>query len=161
MSIDKTLFRLIAGSFATGVTVVTTGRAGAYHGMTASSFASLSLDPSYVLVCIDRQAETLPMLQDTGAFNVNILTEEQEELSRQFAIKQSPQAHGLEGVDYSLGKTGLPVLKGCLAYFECRIAQQFDGGDHIIFVGEVLDGGLVVDAAPLAYYRGVYRRLAQ
>ena len=138
---DKVLFRQLAGSFASGVTVITTGDGGGFHGMTASAFSSVSLDPMLVLVCVDRTAETLPFLQRSLLFNVNILSQRQEQLSRQFATKASPQSDRLDGVDFHLGTTGVPVIEGCVAYFECRVVQQYDGGDHIIFVGEV-EGGV-------------------
>jgi flavin reductase (DIM6/NTAB) family NADH-FMN oxidoreductase RutF len=159
LSIDPTFFRQVVGSFASGVTVIATGREGAYHGMTASAFTSLSLDPTMVLVCVDRTAETLPFLQAAGAFSVNILTADQEEVSRQFASKSSPQAHGLEGIDFRVGKHGVPVIRGCLAYLECRTVQQYDGGDHVIFIGEVDDAG-AEDGEPLLYFRSRYRGIA-
>ena len=160
MSIDPALFRQVAASFASGVTIVTTGSKGDFHGMTVSAFTSLSVDPTLVLVCIDRGAETLPFLQRTGRFNISILTTDQEQLSRQFATKGSPQSHGLTDVDYYLGKSGLPLLRDALAYFECRTTQQYDGGDHVIFTGEVEAAGLSEEGDPLAYYRGRYRQLA-
>jgi flavin reductase (DIM6/NTAB) family NADH-FMN oxidoreductase RutF len=160
LSIDPALFTQIAGSFASGVTVITTGSQGEFHGMTASAFTSLALDPTLVLVCIDRAAETLPVLQHSGRFNVNILAADQEQLSRQFATKSSPESHGLQGVDYSLGESGLPLLAGALAWFECRTVQQYDGGDHVIVVGEVEAGGVRDDGEPLLYFRRRYRRLA-
>jgi flavin reductase (DIM6/NTAB) family NADH-FMN oxidoreductase RutF len=158
-SIDKMLFRQIAGSFASGVTVVTTGGDGEYHGMTASAFSSLSLEPPLVLVCVDRTAATLPYLQASGAFNISILTDAQEQISRQFAAKDSPQSR-LEDTDHHLGANGIPILDNCLAYFECRVVSQYDGGDHIIFVGEVTSGALGDSNEPLLYYRSAYRRLA-
>lgn len=159
MSIDKTLFRQVAGSFATGVTVITTGSEGAYHGMTASAVASLSLEPTQILVCVERTAQTLPAIQSSGYFNVNILSEDQEDLSRLFASKDAPQFHELDGVDYSLGKDGVPLLKGTLGYFECRVVQQYDGGDHVIFIGEVEHAGLGEAERPLLYYRSRYHRI--
>ena len=160
MSIDQTLFRQVAGSFATGVTVITTGADGAYHGMTASAVASLSLEPTQVLVCIERTAHTLPTLQSSDYFNINVLSEDQEDLSRLFASKEAQQGHALDGVDYSLGKHGVPLLKGTLGYFECRVVQQYDGGDHVIFVGEVEHAALGDAGRPLLYYKGRYRRMA-
>jgi flavin reductase (DIM6/NTAB) family NADH-FMN oxidoreductase RutF len=157
MAIDQTLFRQLAGSFATGVTVITTGAEGSFRGMTASSFASLSLDPTLVLVCVDKSAETLAVLKAAGRFNVNILSAEQEGLSRTFARKESPEAHGLTGIDYRLGELGLPVLNGSLAYLECEVVEQYDGGDHIIFLGEVMHGELGAPDLPLLYFRGRYR----
>jgi flavin reductase (DIM6/NTAB) family NADH-FMN oxidoreductase RutF len=159
LSIDKTLFRQVAGSFATGVTVITTGYQGVYHGMTASAVASLSLEPTQVLVCIDRTAQTLPVLQASGYFNVNILSEDQEDLSRFFASKEAQQSHALDDIDFSLGRLGVPLLKGTLGYFECRVVQQFDGGDHVIFIGEVEHAALDEGEQPLVYYRSRYRRL--
>ena len=157
MSIDRALFRQVAGSFASGVTVITTGDDGEFHGMTASAFTSLSLEPTRVLVCVDKKAETLPALQSSGRFVVNILAADQEQLSRTFASKDSPQAHGLAGIDYELGELGVPVLNGALAYFECALAQEIDGGDHVIVIGEVENAGVGEIEDPLLYFRGRYR----
>jgi flavin reductase (DIM6/NTAB) family NADH-FMN oxidoreductase RutF len=160
MAIDKDLYRRLAGSFASGVTVITTGHNGIYHGMTASAFASLSLEPLLVLICVEKTAHTYPVLDQSGVFNVNILSASQEGMSRVFASKDSPEAHGLVGVNYRLGETGAPLLAGTLAFMECRVVGRYDGGDHTIFTGEVLNGGLGDGDEPLIYYRGRYRRLA-
>ena len=128
--------------------------------MTASAFISLSLNPTLVLVSVDRSADTLPILQKTGRFNVSILSAHQENLSRQFATKNSPESNGLIGVDYSVGAGGLPLIKGALAYFECRTLHEYDGGDHIIFAGEVEAIEVSQEEEPLLYFRGHYRRLA-
>ena len=157
MSIDKALFRQVAGSFASGVTVITTGSEGNFHGMTASAFTSLSLEPTLVLVCFDKRAETLEALQAAGRFNVNILAADQEHLSRTFASKDSPAAHGFNGIDYEIGELGLPVLVGSLAYFECLVKEEVDGGDHMIIIGEVENGGIGEIEDPLLYFRGRYR----
>jgi flavin reductase (DIM6/NTAB) family NADH-FMN oxidoreductase RutF len=156
MSVDKDLFRQVAGSFASGVTVITTGRDGNYHGMTASSFSSLSLDPPLILVCFDLTAATLAAVDATGAFVVNILGSQQENLSRQFA---SRGAHSLDGVEYELGELGIPVIRDALAHFECRVARRHLEGDHVILVGEVEAGAVDNGDDPLLYFRGSYRRL--
>lgn len=161
MSIDKALFRQVVGSFASGVTVITTGTEGKFHGMTASAFSSLSLDPTMVLVCVDKQAQTNAILAESGRFNVNILAGDQEHLSRTFASKDSPAAHGLAGIDYRLGELGLPLLNNALSFMECTIKEQLEGGDHIIFVGEVQNAGVGEAEDPLLYYRGKYRKLAE
>src|SRR5688500_2190804 len=114
LAIDQLLYRRAVGSFASGVTVITTGSDGVYHGMTASAFASLSLEPTQVLVCVDRAAETYPILERTGAFNVNILSAEQEHLSRIFSTKDAPERHTLAGIDFQLGSMGVPLLEGAL-----------------------------------------------
>ena len=160
MPIDKSLFRQVAGSFGSGVTVITTGLEGRYHGMTASAFCSLSLDPFQIIVCVDRAAHTLPLLQESGRFNVNILGAGQEALSRIFASKDAPERVTFDGIDFTLTQKGVPLLKGAIASFQCRVAQQFDGGDHIVIVGEVEDAAVGDGDEPLIYFRGGYRRLA-
>ena len=157
---DKTLFRQVVGSFACGVTVVTTGIEGRFHGMTASAFSSLSLDPCLVLVCIDRSALTLPALQESGRFNINILSDSQQHLSQTFSSQDAPDAHELRGVDFHLGEYGQPVLEAVLGFLECELKEQYDGGDHIIAVGEVMTAGIGKAEAPLAYFRSNYRELA-
>jgi flavin reductase (DIM6/NTAB) family NADH-FMN oxidoreductase RutF len=166
MPVDQALFRQIAGSFASGVTVVTTGAEGDYQGMTASAFTSLSLTPPMILVCVDRTSRTGTLIQQSmessGRFNVNILAADQEEVSRAFARSLAEnESDSLRGVPYDLGQFGVPILKGTLAYFECHVALKYDGGDHLIFVGEVEDGGVSDRPGPLLYFRGKYRRLGE
>jgi flavin reductase (DIM6/NTAB) family NADH-FMN oxidoreductase RutF len=156
MTLDKDLFRRVAGSFASGVTVVTTGQDGNYHGMTASSFSSLSLDPPLILVCFDLTAATLAAVDATGAFVINILGSQQEPLSRQFA---SRGAHSLDEVNFEIGEIGIPILSDTLAHFECRVARRHIEGDHVILVGEVIAGDVDHGDDPLLYFRGSYRRL--
>ena len=156
MTVDKDLFRQVAGSFASGVTVITTGRDGDYHGMTASSFSSLSLDPPLILVCFDLTAATLSAVDATGAFVVNILAAEQEAISRQFA---SRGAHTLDDVAFDLGELGMPIIHDSLAHFECQVARRHIEGDHVILVGAVEAGAVDQGDDPLLYYRGSYRRL--
>ncbi len=157
---DKTLFRQVVGSFTCGVTVITTGIEGAFHGMTASAFTSLSLDPCLVLVCIDRQALTLPALQESGHFNVNILSARQQHLSMTFSSKDTPETYRLDGVDFHLGEYGQPLLDSVIGYLECELREQYEGGDHIIAVGEVMTAGIGEPDPPLAYFRSNYRELA-
>ena len=159
MGIDNLLFRQLAGSFATGVTVVTSGFEDSFHGMTASSFTSLSLEPPMILVCIDRSARTLPIIQNSRIFNINVLASSQEQLSRTFATRYEPGSDGMRGVSFDLGKLGAPLLEGCLAQFECRVKETYDGGDHVIFAGEVEHGYFDDSALPLLYFRGKYRAL--
>ena len=159
MSIDASRYRQIMGHFATGVTVVTTAVDGWLHGMTASAVASLSLDPLLLLVCVDKAAHAYDELTKAGRFGVNILAEEQEELSRLFAETSEPEQGQLRGAGYHFGPNGTPVLEDCLAYLECAVADQCAGGDHTIFIGQVLGGEVVREAPPLLFYRGGYRRL--
>jgi len=157
MPIDGELFKRVLGSFASGVTIVTTqDRAGQPKGMTVSAFSSVSLDPPLVLICIDRKAESLPGLQETGHFAVNILGEGQDGVSRRFAAKGVDR---FAGVRVRAGATGLPILEGALGVLECRVVGEHPAGDHTIFVGEV-EAAAVGPATPLLHFRGRYGRFA-
>ena len=157
MPVDKNQFRTALSRFASGVTVVTTADADARPlGLTVSAFSSLSLEPPLVLVCIDRDAYIHAALQTSGVFVVNILTTEQEHLSRLFASREPDK---FTGVGYTAGNTGAPMLADALAALECRIKAVYEGGDHTIFVGEVEHTHVREDAHPLLYYRGGYANL--
>jgi flavin reductase (DIM6/NTAB) family NADH-FMN oxidoreductase RutF len=160
VAIDPLEFRSIIGSFATGVTVITTAANGEMQGMTANAVTSLSLDPVMLLICVDRSSHTHRILEAGGAFTVNVLGEHQQDVSRLFAKKAEPERGTLRGQPFRIGKTGAPVLEDCLAFFECRVAEVHSGGDHTIFLGEVIDLGIVKDVPPLLFFRGAYRSLA-
>lgn len=160
MTVDPLEYRSIIGSFATGVTVITTAAGDEMQGMTANAVTSLSLDPVMLLICVDRASHTHRILEAGGAFTVNILGEHQEDVSRLFAKKAEPQRGTLRGQDFRIGKTGAPVLEDCLAFIECRVAEVHSGGDHTIFLGEVVDLGIVNDGKPLLFFRAGYRTLA-
>jgi len=159
MSIDAARFRQIIGHFATGVTVITTAHEGWLHGMTANAITSVSLDPLLLLICVDHAAHAHEQLTKAGGFAVNILGEEQEDLSRLFANTAEPEQNSLRGAAYHFAMHGAPVLDESLAYLECEVIDRCEGGDHTIFIGAVLEGDLVQEAAPLIFYRGGYRRL--
>ena len=156
MPIDEFRFRQAMGHFATGVTVVTTAHAGCLYGMTVSSFASLSLKPPLVLICVDQNLNTHTAIADAGQFAVNILEQRQEHLSRRFATREDDK---FTGIAWHTGRFGMPVLEGALAVIECRLHNTFPGGDHTIFVGEVLDAE-IDQGSPLLYYRRGYHELA-
>ncbi len=156
MSIDAADYRRVVGEFATGVSVVTTAVDGRLHGTTVNSLTSVSLDPLLLLVCIDRKANAHRELEAGGRFGVNILAAEQEDLSRLFAESNRPEQGRLHGVPYHMGPHGTPVLEDCLAYLECEVTDQRPGGDHTIFIGAVLGGETVREAAPLLFHRGGY-----
>ncbi len=159
MGVDPAEFRTIIGHFATGVTVITTAAGDELHGMTANAVSSLSLDPVMMLICVDKTTYTHGMLEAGGVFTVNILGEHQEALSRVFAKKSAPERGSLLGQPYRLGTTGAPILDDCLAFMECRVKSVLDGGDHSIFLGEVVSEGVVEDVRPLLFYRGGYHNL--
>ena len=159
MSIDAASYRRIIGQFATGVTVVTTAVDGRLHGMTANALTSVSLDPLLLLVCVDKGTHAHDELTNAGRFGVNILAEEQEEVSNLFAATTEPEQERLQGVSYHLGPNGAPIIDGCLAYVECAVTDRCPGGDHTIFIGEVLGAEIFREAPPLVFFQGRYRRL--
>ena len=159
MSLDAAGYRKLIGHFATGVTVITTAHGGLMHGMTANAVTSVSLDPLLLLVCVDREAHAYEQVLRSGRFGVNILAEEQEDISRLFATKGAPELGQLRGAAFRLGGHGTPVLEGCLAHVECEVVDRCEGGDHTIFIGAVLDGQVLRDTPPLLFYQAAYRRL--
>ncbi|MBI4492279.1 MAG: flavin reductase [Chloroflexi bacterium] len=160
MAIDPLRFRKVIGNFATGVTVLTTVTPVGVYGMTANAVTSLSLEPTLVLVCIDRQATTHDYVQRSKVFALNILSEAQQDLSRLFARPDSTPERALATVEYEPAASGSPILRGALAYLDCRVVAEYPGGDHTIFVGEVDEAAVVEgEAAPLIFFRGQYRSL--
>lgn len=157
MTIDPNRQRQIMGHFATGVTVVTTDGEAGSHGMTANAVASLSLDPPLVLVAVDRRAAMLQYLHKNRCFAVNILRDDQEPLSRRFAVPGPKDFCELATIP---GTTGAPILAGAVAHLDCRLHEVLPGGDHEIFIGQIVDGECA-GGPPLIYYGGKYCRLAE
>ena len=156
MAFDPAELRRVMGCFATGVTVITTrDQSGQPYGLTANAVTSLSLEPPLLLICVDRKAETFPHFFDSKIFVLNILGEDQEEISRRFAKTGGDK---FAGVPHRVGHLDTPVLKGTLGHVECRIIETLEGGDHVIHVGEVQHAE-AHDGRPLIFYRGKYRRL--
>jgi flavin reductase (DIM6/NTAB) family NADH-FMN oxidoreductase RutF len=155
MTIDQAEFRTAMGHFASGVTVVTTRSGGEPVGLTVSAFCSLSLDPPLVLVCIEKSVRSHDAIQGAGSFAVNILASDQEHLSRRFASSADEK---FESVGLREGLDDLPLLEGALTVVQCRVREELEGGDHTIFVGEVVEVE-VGSGEPLLYYRGGYREL--
>lgn len=155
--VDAALFRQLLGRFATGVTVITTrNTAGEPEGMTASSVASVSLDPPLLLVSVDHQNVMDQALAHSSHFIVNVLAADQEALSRRFAELENNR---FDGVGFHTGKHGLPILDGVLAHIECTKHAVVDAGDHAVYIG-LVTGGAVTDRRPLLYYRGGYANLS-
>ncbi|HEU4327217.1 MAG TPA: flavin reductase family protein [Roseiflexaceae bacterium] len=155
MPLDEARFRQTMGHFASGVTVVTTQHEGRMYGVTISSFASLSLQPPLILICLDKGSTSHEAIAASGAFVVNILDKRQEHLSRRFSSRDEDK---FTGVAWQPGQLGIPVLDGALGVIECRLHNTLPGGDHTIYVGEVLHVD-VADGSPLLYYRRGYHEL--
>ncbi len=156
--IEVRQFRRAMSHFVTGVTVATTRTtAGEPVGVTINSFTSVSLDPPLVLFCLGRDSRSLPYFSAAGGFAVNVLAADQRELSQRFA--RGP--FDWHGVALDRGVTGAPILKDCLAAFDCTVEAVHDGGDHAIFIGRVQRLWSLREAPPLVYYRSDYARLAE
>ncbi|GAA0796146.1 flavin reductase family protein [Marinobacterium sediminicola] len=155
---DSKAFRAALGTFTTGVTIITaTAQDGTRVGITANSFNSVSLDPPLVLWSLAKSANSLPVFTETKHWNVHVLSVEQESLSGRFASRGEDKFAGIELDD---GLTDAPLLPGCTARFQCRTAFIHDGGDHLIFIGEVLrfDHN---DLPPLVFQSGQYALTAR
>jgi len=157
MAVTQTEFRAALRLFAAGVTVVTSrDEDGQACGMTASAFASVSLEPPLILVCVDHAATAHPALARHGWFAVNVLRRDQEYLSRQFAASGGDK---FAGVAFREGLVGLPVLEDVLTVLECRVTSCHEAGDHTIFVGRV-ERVTSAGGPPLIYFQGTYHHLA-
>ncbi|MGH7844147.1 MAG: flavin reductase family protein [Candidatus Binatia bacterium] len=156
MSVDSKELRAMMGHFVTGVTVVTTkDTTGQNFGITANAFTSVSLHPPLVLVCIDKSAQCYPCFEESGVFAVNILGRQQEEISRRFATKGIDK---FKGLSWHSGASGAPLLDGAVGHVECKVVQRYEGGDHTIYLAEVICGN-VTTGEPLLFFRGRYHRL--
>ena len=153
-------FRKALGQFATGVTVVSAERApGQVHGMTASSFASVSLAPPLVLVCIDHRAHMLAIVEKQKRFGVSILKDNQREISAFFAQpEQNPAEEAALGICFRWTPSGIPLLENTLVQLGCRVVASHISGDHTVFVGEV-ESAEIHSGTPLVHCRGAYHRL--
>jgi flavin reductase (DIM6/NTAB) family NADH-FMN oxidoreductase RutF len=156
MSLDPDAFRAAMGRFASGVTIVTvTDADGSEHGMTVSAFASVSLVPPLVVMCIDHAASMHDLVTDCDFFGVNILASAQEPIARRFA---DTGAQRFEGIGFRRGENGVPILNDVLAYIECRRVSSAEVGDHTVIIGETVAAS-TRDARPLLYYRGGFAQL--
>jgi flavin reductase (DIM6/NTAB) family NADH-FMN oxidoreductase RutF len=153
MAVDPILFKQALSQWASGVTVVTTLKNGGQpHGMTASSVTSLSLDPPMVLICVAKKLYTHTLLEESGFFAVNILNMDQLDYGKRFAGMYPDMEDRFAGIDYHAEMTGAPILPGVLGWVDCRLTQTYTGGDHTIFLGEVLAAAGPGDHDPLLYF---------
>jgi flavin reductase (DIM6/NTAB) family NADH-FMN oxidoreductase RutF len=156
-SADSGAFRQALGQFASGVTIVTTLDAeGRAQGLTVSSFCSVSLEPPLVLVCVDNRSETHAGFRASRLFGVSVLAEDQVEVSQRFA-RGGPEKNAFA---FETGARGTPLVPGALAQLECSLHSAHEGGDHTIYLGEVL-GLRVRPGRPLLYHASGYGRLAE
>jgi 4-hydroxyphenylacetate 3-hydroxylase, reductase component len=151
--LDSRRFRDALGRFATGVTIITTNDPdGAPLGLTANSFNSVSLSPPLVLWSLNRRSRNLAVFESATHYAINVLCMDQIALAGRFA---APIENRFEGIEWRRGKAGMPLFDGCVAWFECTSVFRYEGGDHVIFVGQVEDFGHG-DRVPLLYAGGNY-----
>lgn len=152
--------RKIRGLFASGVTVVTTVHEGKLRGVTVSAFSAVSLNPPLVLICIANESESKDWIAESGAFAVNILSDEQEFLSERFAARAPIMNARFDGAPYHTASTGSPILVDSLAWYDCRMEATHDGGDHTIFIGRVEAVGFGAGGKqPLLYFANRYMKM--
>jgi len=153
--LDASDLRAALGCFATGVTVITArGAGGERVGLTVNSFSAVSLDPPLVLWNLSVHAPSLPVFREAGHFAVNVLSSGQRDLAEQFSQRADDKFTGVN-IAMRDGLGGAPVLDGVAAVFECRNAERYWGGDHVIFLGEV-EAYEFTKKAPLIFCGGEY-----
>jgi flavin reductase (DIM6/NTAB) family NADH-FMN oxidoreductase RutF len=157
MPVDLERFKRAAGSWVSGLTVVTSANGDRRHGMTASAFSSVSAEPPQVLVCCDRGSATHALIRESGAFTISILAQGQAELSELFADKERGAVR-FAGLDCATGVTGCPRIPGALAHIDCSVAQVHEAGTHAVYIG-LVEAADIHDQEPLVFYRGTHRRL--
>ena len=156
MPIDADFFRTLAGSFATGVTIVTTvDDTGQPKGLTSSSYIGLSIEPPLMLISVDKRSRTLPALRHTRAFCINFLSADAEHLSDLFASKAEEKFSGFtwQPADFAAGAPML--IDHSVAIAECQVTEVIEAGDHVVFIARV-DGGIFLGGTPLVYYKRTY-----
>jgi flavin reductase (DIM6/NTAB) family NADH-FMN oxidoreductase RutF len=148
MGVDPSEYKNSLRKFASGVGLVTVATNGNLHGMTVSSFASLSLDPPLVVACLENGSRTRAMVFESRAFSVNILAAHQTHIARAFAAA-GPKT--FDGLAFHSGRKGAPLLDDAIAWIECDVQEIVDGGDHDIVVGEVMSC-TANEGTPLLYF---------
>lgn len=159
--IDDDAFRSLLATWASGVSVITSVSDGVHHGCTVSAFSALSLRPKLILVCLDLESNTLGAVRESGRFAVNLLAEQQHEISDSFAVKTTAEDEDkfLSAKHRLVG--GQPVLEGCLAYLVCELQQEVAGGDHAILIGRPTDGAADHGLHPLVHFRRAYHAIGR
>jgi flavin reductase (DIM6/NTAB) family NADH-FMN oxidoreductase RutF len=158
MAVDPMLLRQVMSQFATGITVVTTCNHKEIHGLTVNAFCSVSLAPPLVLVCIDKKASSHDLIANSGNFAVNILNQAQEPIARKFSTNFLQSEERFADIEYRREATGAPVLAEAVGWLDCKLVADYPGGDHTIFLGEVVASGHRTDMPPLLFFRSRYHQ---
>jgi len=158
--VNPEILREAMRQWATGVVIVTSSHKGATHGMTVSSFTSVSLTPPQVLISLAQETRTHALVKGSHYFGVSILADGQEEISNRFAGRIPDEQDRLSGLETFQLVTGSPLLSDSIAQFDCRVIATFTSGTHTLFIGEVLSARSIEDAKPLLYYNRGYRTVS-
>lgn len=159
--IEPELLRRGMRQWASGVTVVTSVFQGERHGMTVSSFTSISLTPPLVLISVEKGRRTHTIIKNSGIYGVTLLCVEQQEISDRFAGRIPDHQDRFEGLSTYTLRTGVSFLSGGLAGMDCKVVGAFDVGDHTLFIGEVLDIFIDSGHRPLIYFNRDYHQLTE
>jgi flavin reductase (DIM6/NTAB) family NADH-FMN oxidoreductase RutF len=150
MSIDEQEFKRALGRWPSGVTVVTASDGGRLHGMTASAFSSVSLNPKLISVCLDLATITLELVRNSMHFAINVLATTQAPISSHFASKAT-EAFRFRGIEFVLGNNQCPLIVGAIAQLECKVFAIHLAGDHVLLIGEV-ERVQIAPGDPLLYF---------
>lgn len=159
MTLDAERLRTAMRAWTSGVTVVTVAHAGEQHGMTVSSFASISLDPPLIVISLQTASRTHELVSRAGAFGVTVLSADQREISERFAGQLSESGDRLGGLETETLLTGAPMIKGGLAHLDCRVTQSIPVGMNTLFIAEVVAVRGYDHGQPLVYQNRHYHRL--
>ena len=155
---DGAMFRRAWGSFATGVSLITTlEKDGSTHGMTANGIASVSLEPMLVMVCVGHNANTFPIIEETGRYGINILSESQRDIGEFYASSANQGCEKFES-DFTTSKTGIPFVNNALASMDCKVVNAHREGDHTIFIASV-EEIQVNEGKPLLFFASKWMTL--
>jgi flavin reductase (DIM6/NTAB) family NADH-FMN oxidoreductase RutF len=161
MKLDAEQLRTAMRAWTSGVAIVTAAYDGQQHGMTVSSFTSISLDPPLIVVSLQTSSRTHALVSRAGAFGVTILAAGQEEMSERFANRPAGRNHGLDGLQTETFVTGAPLIRGGLACLDCKVSQAVPVGKNTLFIGEVVAVRGDDHDLPLIYHDRTYRRLQE
>lgn len=151
-SVSAADLRQVMSHYLTGVTIVTVMKPdGTPYGLTVNSFSSVSLDPPLILWSLDNKSSQLSLFSNAAGFAVNIMAADQSQLCRRFASQEDDR---FLGIDWTLGRCEQPLINNALAHIECHPWQIYNGGDHTIFVGEVISAQHFADRPPAAFFKG-------
>lgn len=156
---EKSDYRKALGSFATGVTIITTTSKDQAFGFTANSFTSVSLDPALILFCVKRDSSFLEALENSKIFGVNILSHLQKNTSNKFANPDLSNEQRFNDEQLNASQLNSPIIKGCIAYLDCELEESIQTGDHQIIIGRVDNFSKLESLDPLVYFGGGYRTL--